>query len=344
MDQGPQSPGARSHGSRTFSFRSDKSGGSKPKEDLHDSPREKQRRDSIWKATSKANPNAALSEAQPGVNAIFEDTTITPLRGIQHKDTTGNVITDPDLSNPTRPRMERPLDTIKAFERAIDNGYKRRSGYQRSESYEQSTQYGGSRRNSAYGGHEGSMSPNRFSNGNGGGYYGGQRDSYGPGPSGPPRRYPAQRMQSEPMMYGGGPRPYPHGHQASQDTMNTGVTNGSDSTGPWANSTDPSSENSSVERGPSAQKPHGEYPPNGYGHNGYQNGYGPGGFQGPIPEEGGSYPMGGGAPPVQPPNAARRPIPLGNTTSDTVPELPSTKRPEPEKRKSWLKRRFSKKD
>lgn len=66
MDQGPQSPGARSHGSRTFSFRSDKSGGSKPKEDLHDSPKDKQRRDSIWKATSKANPNAALAEAQPG--------------------------------------------------------------------------------------------------------------------------------------------------------------------------------------------------------------------------------------------------------------------------------------
>lgn len=226
------------------------------------------------------------------------------------------------------------------------------------ESYEQGTQYGGSRRNSAYGGefalpgqpqthanrfragYEGPMSPSRYSNGNGGGYYGSQRDSYGPGPSGPPRRYPAQRMASEPMLQGG-PRPYPHGHQASQDTMITGMTNGSDSTGPWANSTDPSSENSSIERGPSAQKPHGEYPPNGYGHNGYQNGYGGGGFEGPIPEEGGAYP---GAPPVQPPYGARRPIPLGNTTSGAAPELPSTKRPEPEKRKSWLKRRFSKKE
>lgn len=62
-------PGVRSHqsqGSRTFSFRSDKSGGSRPKDDLSDSPRDKARRDSIWKGTSKANPNAAIHENQPG--------------------------------------------------------------------------------------------------------------------------------------------------------------------------------------------------------------------------------------------------------------------------------------
>jgi hypothetical protein len=34
---------------------------------------------------------------------------------------------DPDLSNPTRPRWERPLDTIRSFEAAIDKEYKRRS-------------------------------------------------------------------------------------------------------------------------------------------------------------------------------------------------------------------------
>lgn len=65
----PQRPSARthkSHGSRTFSFHSDKSGGSRAKEDLSESPREKARRDSIWKATSKANPNAAIQENQPG--------------------------------------------------------------------------------------------------------------------------------------------------------------------------------------------------------------------------------------------------------------------------------------
>lgn len=34
---------------------------------------------------------------------------------------------DPDRSNPTRNRFERPLDTIRAFEAAIDGGYNRNS-------------------------------------------------------------------------------------------------------------------------------------------------------------------------------------------------------------------------
>lgn len=42
-----------------------------------------------------------------------------------------NFPADPDLSNPTRPRMERPLDTIRSFEKAIDAGYKRRSSMMR---------------------------------------------------------------------------------------------------------------------------------------------------------------------------------------------------------------------
>lgn len=32
-------------------------------------------------------------------------------------------LADPDLSNPTRPRLERPLDTIRSFEAAIDGSY-----------------------------------------------------------------------------------------------------------------------------------------------------------------------------------------------------------------------------
>ena len=42
------------------------------------------------------------------------------LRSIQHTDHEGRVITEPDLSNPTRHRFERPLDTIRNFEAAID--------------------------------------------------------------------------------------------------------------------------------------------------------------------------------------------------------------------------------
>ncbi|KAK4550382.1 hypothetical protein LTR36_003349 [Oleoguttula mirabilis] len=61
MDQPP----ARSRG---FSVRSDKSGSSSKgnKVDLTESPDAKARRGSIWKNSTKANPNAAMNEAQPG--------------------------------------------------------------------------------------------------------------------------------------------------------------------------------------------------------------------------------------------------------------------------------------
>lgn len=38
-------------------------------------------------------------------------------------------LADPDLSNPTRNRWERPLDTIRSFEAAIEGDYARRSIY-----------------------------------------------------------------------------------------------------------------------------------------------------------------------------------------------------------------------
>ncbi len=38
-------------------------------------------------------------------------------------------IADPDRSNPTRPRLERPLDTIRSFEAAVDGSYSRRASY-----------------------------------------------------------------------------------------------------------------------------------------------------------------------------------------------------------------------
>ena len=38
-------------------------------------------------------------------------------------------IADPDASNPTRPRLERPLDTIRSFEAAIDGNTSRRQHF-----------------------------------------------------------------------------------------------------------------------------------------------------------------------------------------------------------------------
>ncbi|KAL4942718.1 hypothetical protein BDV06DRAFT_221907 [Aspergillus oleicola] len=42
------------------------------------------------------------------------------LASIQHLDRHGKVIADPDRSNPTRPRLERPLETLRGFEAAIN--------------------------------------------------------------------------------------------------------------------------------------------------------------------------------------------------------------------------------
>ncbi|KAK5677686.1 hypothetical protein LTS10_009569 [Elasticomyces elasticus] len=365
--------------SRGISFRSDKSAGSKGKADHNaESPEEKGRRDSIFKNSNKANPNAALNELTPGVSEegpraviadlpiqkvlnLTEQSTLTSLRDSQHKDVNGNPIVDPDLSNPTRPRLERPLDTIRSFEKAIDNGYKRRSSYMASreiahhftlscsstdhaptESFDQNGQTLPSRRNSYMGeymrpsnhsrrsianamhaGQDGGPSPGRHSAA-GGGYYG-ERNSHHPGQQ---RQRYGNRVASEGAIPNQ-PRPYgQHSYQQSGDTVNTGVTNGSDSTGPWANSTDPSSENSSIDKNLAAQ-----------------HGYGPNGYGSPtIQEDQVAGPYGG---PVQAPPAVRRPIPLGDSGDHPVlptGKLPSSARAEPEKKSGgWLKRRFSKK-
>lgn len=204
--------------------------------------------------------------------------------------------------------------------------------------------------NSHYSGHDGGThSPSgRQSVMSGGGYYSARPQSHMDNQQGSSRSRYGQRMQSESgMRYanGGGPVYPQHSYHQSHDTVNT--TNGSDSTGPWANSTDPSSENSSIDRVNAVAKPNPQDP---YAQNGQ--------FQGPILEEygpgsyGGAYPQNGGSMPTQPPTAAnqpRRPIPLGGNPSGSASYqnsggLPSAARQEPEKKKSWLKRRFSKND
>ncbi|OIW34563.1 hypothetical protein CONLIGDRAFT_675530 [Coniochaeta ligniaria NRRL 30616] len=124
-----QKPRPRSRG---FSFRSDKShkshksSGSKDqhqKIDLHETAAEKE----SHRLHTKADPSVAINEAEPAAVQANAKTLLAPLRGIQHKDALGNPIADPDRSNPTRSRWERPLDTIRSFEAAIDGGYNRKS-------------------------------------------------------------------------------------------------------------------------------------------------------------------------------------------------------------------------
>ncbi|KAI5287735.1 hypothetical protein KEM54_005786 [Ascosphaera aggregata] len=98
--------------------RKQKSSISDAKIDLHESHAEKEAR----RLKSYADPNMAVNQLEPAAMAL-EQSTMDSLFLKQHKDLFGNPIVDPDLSNPTRHRLERPLDTIRSFEAAIEESY-----------------------------------------------------------------------------------------------------------------------------------------------------------------------------------------------------------------------------
>ena len=53
------------------------------------------------------------------MEAITSVTSLASIREIQFRDNNGNLISEPDASNPSRPKFERPLDTIRGFEERI---------------------------------------------------------------------------------------------------------------------------------------------------------------------------------------------------------------------------------
>ncbi|KAK3107963.1 hypothetical protein LTR53_017957, partial [Teratosphaeriaceae sp. CCFEE 6253] len=89
----------------------------------------------------------------------------------------------------------------------------------------------------------------------------------------------------------------------------------------------------------------------GHAQNGGPNGYGPNGYGSPTIQEdqvAGPYNGGPVRSPTGPPQG-RKPIPLGNSGDPPIMpppggKLPSTARGEQDKKKGWLKRRFSKKE
>lgn len=342
------------------------SSGSIPKVDAAETAKEK----AAFHIYTKADPTKAIHEAQPSTRNALEATTIESIRNLEHRDADGNVITDPDLSNPTRPRMERPLDTIRSFEAAIDGSYSRRASFRAESANPLSPQ--NNRRSGYFPGYQ----AQHRSQTEGGGYYGNRMsnsrpdsiiDNYGnlPNQYGSGRRF-GPRNHSDPALYGHNHSQgvYPsHGHQQSYDTV-ASASNGSHATDQWGNSTDPSSENSSIDRVQTAPKSDlGEA----YGFNGFG---GAPQFQGPILEEhghdtpgyghpgygqsqvaaGNGYPYQGNgapAPPLHGPSkdaGPRVPIKLGSSAIGGSPTVGS--RPQStidtDKRRSWLKRRFSK--
>ncbi|KAJ3579587.1 hypothetical protein NPX13_g979 [Xylaria arbuscula] len=360
-----QQPSRSRPRSRAFSFRSDKSQKSANaqahKVNLTETSAEKE----AHRLHGKADPRMALNEREPAMEAQTVSSDRPALRSIQHKDVQGNLITDPDRSNPTRSRWERPLDTIRGFEAAIDGGYNRKSIYRPdSESIA-----GWNRRSSYYGSEQPRGPPPRWShlshtgrpdNGRGAqeSWYGRQnrtdngmydqrqsvmvgssRDSYyegfdgGPYGNGGPgmgARNKYLRNQSEPYLNGRERNvyPMPNNHR-SYETVASGTGTGSMGE-PVGYQTDPtSSENSSIDRRspPKRQEPMNDY--------GISFGQSPS-YQAPGLAIGHS--------------SVENPPPLPRKEQGSILRKPSkqavSRAPErPDmggKRKSWLMRRFSK--
>ncbi|PWW74474.1 hypothetical protein C7212DRAFT_353317 [Tuber magnatum] len=73
--------------------------------------------------TSSVDPTRAITEEEPF--QVNQSKQTSNLRATRFKDQYGNPIAEPDLSNPTRNRWERPLDTVRAFEDAIYKEHRR---------------------------------------------------------------------------------------------------------------------------------------------------------------------------------------------------------------------------
>ncbi|KAH0562280.1 hypothetical protein GP486_003025 [Trichoglossum hirsutum] len=366
----PVQPQQRSRPKSTWSFVSNMSSGSRkssigstksPKADLRETTRDKQR----TRFGITQDPTRAISEDEP---FAVSQRNANDLRALPHKDQYGNLIVEPDRSNPTRPRWERPLDTIRSFEAAIDNEYRRKS-YGRADSYENTNGGGYSRRSSYY-------APSNYSNTRGlqdSGYYGSrptlaQPESFGESHNSIGAHYQnrprfGQRVNTEPPVgaYSNGQNVYPSAvYQQSADTVNT-ASGGSHSTDPWAYSTDPSSEDSSIDRRDQGMKVE---TVDSYGHGTqlgtvaqsefvggssyprYPQGNGPyyASNNSANPSDAGRHNQWSSAPPSAPPHLPpkdsvpprRVPIKLGNASSATP--INGSKSGSGGKRKSWFKR------
>ncbi|EHY54250.1 hypothetical protein HRR83_008173 [Exophiala dermatitidis] len=313
---------------------------------------------------TKADPSKALNEATPAEQAL-EESTVDDLRKMVHKDSEGNIITEPDRSNPTRHRFERPLDTIRAFEAAAEGTTTRRASFQSRPASQVGWNAGDASRRASYYSNSG-YSPQRPRPTPGSGYY--RNSSYGfNGPQGSLEEAPgAAQMQARngrppsnaygpPNGYHNGqPNGYPngdspisaHSYQQSYETM----TSGSDD---YSKSTNPSSQNSSFDQLHQLRKPE-EYPSDNPYANELRLGQLSGNKQFSPYEMNNGY-IGQGAPSQGAmqrqeylPNNPRQPIKLNGSSSDppfnSNNAKGSSNASTTPKKKSWIKRRFSRQE
>jgi len=83
---------------------------------------EKRKRSKAMTSTA-VDPTRAITELQPW--QVNQEAARPGFTNHTHKDIWGNEIKEPDLTNPTRNRWERPLDTVRSFQESIDRGYRR---------------------------------------------------------------------------------------------------------------------------------------------------------------------------------------------------------------------------
>ncbi|KAL4879574.1 hypothetical protein BJY04DRAFT_90597 [Aspergillus karnatakaensis] len=374
-----RSRGFSSSGRSERSEKSHRSSGSGNKLNLTETHEEKARRS----LHTKADPMIAMSEAQPNLVAL-EKSNLGSLRDMQHKDQFGNPIVEPDLSNPTRPRFERPLDTIRSFEAAIYGPYSSRPvSYARTA--EESTpgaEY--SRRSSYYNGHSngqnGHYNDRGYHNGrpnysrpnsyidNGNGHYngGGPSESYYPYAQNGgrrPRQHP--RNYSDQPNYASQQNGYSqngygqNGYYKSSDNVVASPSGSGSTPDQWANSTDPSSINSSLDQFQQQQQQQEKAIAESYGFQGFGGApdlneqtlssnaagklpYGQSPAPAPVSDPNNGGPVGGAAP-GQPLVAGRRHLQRKSVQQQQQQQsFSSDAGDNATKRKSWFKRTFSK--
>ncbi|OAX77531.1 hypothetical protein ACJ72_08169 [Emergomyces africanus] len=358
-------------GSSNKSEKTRKSSGSHHKKSLSETHQEKEAN----RPHTHADPTRAMQELQPSAVAL-QKSNLESLRAIQHKDIYGNPITDPDLSNPTRYRFERPLDTIRSFEAAIDGSYMhRRVSYSRQD---ESANGGYSRRSSYYGDRGGGPSSHRNGGYNEQANYSAHRpvpsrpDSYAESHAGgynngtyPPRgaRH-GGRMASDPHLQGynnnNSYSHHPHHPQQHQQHQPPQYPPGGDSyasatygSTPDVAATYTHPEQNQLQQPPTAEVngfngfggvPDLDYPisptgnENGYYQDPAHNAYGNQGYGPPTNDVGGVGGGGGVGFGNKSPAVARKPVASFSTTSLPHSPAPAAATAAPEKRRSFFKR------
>lgn len=290
---------------------------------LHETSAEKESK----RLHTKADPTVAMQEAEPGAEFRNKERSLPHMREIDWKEPDGKPVEHPDRSNPSRSKYERPLETIRKLEAAIDGGYNNRQSIYRADS---DSVANFNRRSGYYGsvsGYNGASTP-RFPQDS---YYGGRPMSTSRPDSAmfDPR---SSAMLSGPP--GGNPRDsYFDGYESAAYGYGGGFSGGGGS------SSGRNSENSSIDRRMPARR---QEPVNDYG---ISFGQSP------------SYqPPSLGVPASQPRTMPSESVPVGVPMptkqsggggllrkSSSKMAAGTQQRPEAgDKRKSWFSRRFSK--